>query len=159
LRLTVLDDMRLGFLMRRAGGRSRGFLGVDDVECHWGDTVGGMVQIMEKNAFAAVEFRTWLVVAGSLFAAAMLSVVIAGWVSLTVWGWVAGLSPFLVVLPAVILARRVGWPWFSALLVPFMFPVFLYSMLNSTIKTLRQGGVRWRETFYPLAVLRKGTVR
>ena len=53
LRLTVVDDLRLGLLLRRAGKRTRGFLGGDDAECHWGTTVRGMVQIMEKNYFAA----------------------------------------------------------------------------------------------------------
>jgi hypothetical protein len=40
-----------------------------------------------------------------------------------------------------------------------MFPVFLYALLNSTFVTLRQGGIRWRETFYPLDDLRAGNVR
>jgi cellulose synthase/poly-beta-1,6-N-acetylglucosamine synthase-like glycosyltransferase len=40
LRLTVLDDVKLGQLLVRAGKRTRAFLGVDDVECHWGTTVG-----------------------------------------------------------------------------------------------------------------------
>src|SRR6185436_17014531 len=43
LRLTVLDDIKLGLLLRRAGKRTRGFLGVEDVECHWATTIGGMV--------------------------------------------------------------------------------------------------------------------
>ena len=43
--------------------------------------------------------------------------------------------------------------------MPFMSPVFLYALLNSTLVTLRQGGVRWRDTFYPLDTLRAGNVR
>jgi len=35
LRLTVLDDVKLGLLLRRAGKRTRGFIGGDDTECHW----------------------------------------------------------------------------------------------------------------------------
>src|SRR6185369_14141573 len=66
LRLTVLDDIKLGLLLRRAGKRTRGFLGMGDVECHWGTTVRNMITIMEKNYFAAVDFRLWLVLAGSL---------------------------------------------------------------------------------------------
>jgi glycosyltransferase involved in cell wall biosynthesis len=42
LRLTVLDDVKLGLLLRRAGKRTRGFIGGDDTECHWGNTVGSM---------------------------------------------------------------------------------------------------------------------
>jgi hypothetical protein len=40
-----------------------------------------------------------------------------------------------------------------------MFPLFLYAVLNSTFVTLRQGGIRWRGTFYPLKTLRAGNVR
>jgi glycosyltransferase involved in cell wall biosynthesis len=57
LRLTVLYDVRLGLLIRRAGKRTRGFIGGDDVECHWGTTVRGMIHVMEKNYFAAIDFR------------------------------------------------------------------------------------------------------
>jgi len=37
--------------------------------------------------------------------------------------------------------------------------MFLYALLNSTLVTLRQGGIRWRETFYALDALRAGTGR
>jgi hypothetical protein len=40
-----------------------------------------------------------------------------------------------------------------------MIPVFFYAVLNSTVVTLRQGGVRWRDTFYPIAQLRAEGVR
>ena len=46
-----------------------------------------------------------------------------------------------------------------ALGVPFVMPVFLCALLNSTFVTLRQGGVRWRETFYSLEALRTGGVK
>jgi hypothetical protein len=60
LRLTVLDDVKLGLLLRRAGKRTRAFIGGDDVECHWGATAPDMVKVMEKNYFAALEYRTGL---------------------------------------------------------------------------------------------------
>jgi hypothetical protein len=58
-----------------------------------------------------------------------------------------------------ILARRLGWSWKCAALVPFVYPALFYAALNSTLVTLRQGGVRWRDTFYSLEELRAGTVR
>ena len=159
LRLTVLDDVKLGLLLRRAGQRSRAFLGADDVECHWGKTVGSMVKVMEKNYFAALDYRLGLVVAGSVAVVLVSSVLAFGLISGTPAGLVAAFSPLAQILPAAILARRVGWSWPCAALMPFMFPVFLYALLNSTLVTLRQGGIRWRDTFYPLAILRAGNVR
>ena len=35
------------------------------MECHWGTTVRCMIKIMEKNYFAAVDFRLASVVAGA----------------------------------------------------------------------------------------------
>ncbi len=159
LRLTVVDDLKLGLLLRRAGKRTRGFLGVDDVVCHWGATVGNMVKIMEKNYFAALDFRLWLVLAGSAATILILGTVVVGLTTGTAAGLVAGLSPLLLILPAGVMARRLGWSWPCAVFVPFMLPVFLYALLNSTWVTLRQGGIRWRDTFYSLDRLRAGTVR
>lgn len=159
LRLTVLDDVRFGLILRRAGGRSRAFLGVDDVECHWGATVGSMVKIMEKNYFAALDYRLWLVVVGSGFMILVSALLALGLISGTPAGIVAGLSPLSLILPSTILARRVGWSWPCAVLVPMMFPVFIYALLNSTFITLRQGGIRWRDTFYSIEQLRAGGVR
>jgi glycosyltransferase involved in cell wall biosynthesis len=159
LRLTVVDDIKLGLLLRRAGKRTRGFLGADDVECHWGKTVGSMVKIMEKNYFAALDYRTGLMIAGSVFVMLISTILVLGLTSGTPAGLAAGLSPLSLTLPAAILARRVGWSWPCAVLMPFMFPVFLYALFNSTFVTLRQGGIRWRETFYPLKTLRAGNVQ
>jgi glycosyltransferase involved in cell wall biosynthesis len=159
LRLTVVDDVKLGLLLARAGKRTRAFLGADDVECHWGNTIGSMVKIMEKNYFAILDFKLGLALAGSVAMMLVFSFLVLGVASGTAAGVAAGFSPLAMILPAGILARRVGWSWTCAIFVPFMFPVFLYALLNSTFVTLHQGGIRWRDTFYPLNTLREGNVR
>ena len=159
LRLTVLDDVRLGLLMRRSGGKTRGYLGGDDVECHWGKTALGMIQLMEKNYFAALDYRVGMVVGGTLFVVLVMAILVLGVVSGTTAGLAAALSPFALALPGAILARRLDWPPFTAAAVPFMVPLFFYALNYSAFVTLRRGGVRWRDTFYPLATLRAGNVR
>jgi cellulose synthase/poly-beta-1,6-N-acetylglucosamine synthase-like glycosyltransferase len=159
LRLTVLDDVKFGRLVRRAGKRTRAFLGMDDVECHWGTSIRSMIKIMEKNYFAAVDFRLPIVIAGVTFVALLCCVVVAGLLSGTAAGFAAGVSPLLIIVPSAALAKRLGWPPTSALATPLMIPVFWYALINSTFVTLRQGGVRWRDTFYPLKALRAGMVR
>jgi hypothetical protein len=71
----------------------------------------------------------------------------------------AGLAPLSFILPAAIVARRIGWPWHAGLAAPFVVPVFICALFNSTLVTLRQGGIRWRETFYSLEALRAGGVK
>ena len=159
LRLTVLDDVRLGLLLRRAGKRTRGFIGGADAECHWSPTARGMIKIMEKNFFAAMDYRLVPALVAGLGGILVWSVAIIGPFTGTVAGLAAGLAVLSLMLPAGILARRLGWCFRGAALMPFIFPVLFYAMLNSAWVTVRQGGVRWRDTFYPLKDLRAGGVR
>lgn len=159
LRLTVVDDVKLGLLLRRAGTRTRAFLGGDDVEAQWGTNVFSMIRLMEKNYFAALEFSLPLAFGIFAFVTLIIGVVLLGLISGVHSGWAAALSPLLLIGPGAILARRLGWPWRVAIGVPFVAPVFLLALFNSTFKTLRHGGIRWRDTFYSLEALRAGGVR
>jgi cellulose synthase/poly-beta-1,6-N-acetylglucosamine synthase-like glycosyltransferase len=159
LRMTVVDDVKLGLLLRRAGKRSRAFLGAGEVECHWGKTLGAMIKVLEKNYFAMLEYRLWLALLGATAFLLVAGIVLAGLMSRTLAGLSAGLAPLAFVAPGLVLARRLGWSKWSALGTPFMLPVFFVALLNSTWVTLRQGGVRWRDTLYPIDVLRAKTVR
>lgn len=159
LRLTVLDDVKLGFLLRCAGKRTRAFVGGDDVECHWGTSGFSIIKLMEKNYFAALDYRTSLVVAASAFVLLLSTAILAGLLSGTPAGSAAAFSPLSLIVPGLVLARRLGWSWPCALLIPPMFVVFQLALANSAFVTLRQGGIRWRGTFYPLETLRAGDVR
>jgi hypothetical protein len=159
LRLTVLDDVRLGLLVRRAGGRTRAFIGGDDVECHWGSTARAMIKLMEKNYFAAMDYRTGAVIGAGIIAILLMVVTIAGPFTGTWAGMAAPCAWFLMMLPAGVCARRLGWGISGALMTPFVFPLLFYAMLKSAAVTLRQGGIWWRETFYSLDQLRSGGVR
>ncbi len=159
LRLTIVDDVRLALLIRRAGGRSRIFVGGNDILCRWATTVRDAIRLTEKNYFAAIDFRTPVAVAATLAIALLFGTPLAGLASATWVGLACGLSPFLLSIPAARTARTFGWSPAVALLVPFVYPLPMYALARSAILTLRRGGVRWRDTFYPLAMLRAGAVR
>jgi cellulose synthase/poly-beta-1,6-N-acetylglucosamine synthase-like glycosyltransferase len=121
LRLTVLDDVKLGLLLRRAGKRTRGFIGGGDVDCHWGTSAWSMVKILEKNYFATLDYRTGLVVGMTIIMVFASIILVSGLFSGTLAGLAAALSPLSLILPGAILARRLGWPLFCALPIPLMF--------------------------------------
>ncbi|MEO5819935.1 MAG: glycosyltransferase family 2 protein [Vicinamibacteraceae bacterium] len=156
LRLTVLDDVRLGLLVRRAGGRCRGFLGGSDTRCHWGSTLGQGIRLTEKNYFAAVHYNGAIVGGLALVVALLWAGVIAGVASGTVLGFAAAGAGALLALPAIVFSRRLEWPIAGALLAPLVHSFAAYAVVRSAVLTWRRGGVQWRETFYPLAELRAG---
>ena len=159
LRLSVVDDVKLGLLLHRAGGRTRGFLGGRDAECHWGTTLRQGIRLMEKNFFAIADYQTGLVVGAVALIWTLWSVAFLGVLSGGVPGFLAFASMMLLVLPAWVVCRRLGWSTSAVWVAPFIIPVTHYALLRSMVLTLRRGGVRWRDTFYPLALLRSGNVR
>lgn len=159
LRLTVVDDVKLGQLIRRAGGKTRAFLGSTDALCHWGTTVRGLIHNLEKNHFALTDYRLSLVIGVSLFTGLLWGTALVGPFTGQAGGWAAFLACQSLGIPAAILSGRVGWTRWNGWLAPWLFPILTFSLINSTYVTLRQGGVRWRDTFYPLALLRQHNVR
>jgi hypothetical protein len=159
LRLEVVDDLKLGLLLRRAGFRSRAFGAAADVEVHWAPTVGQLIRALEKNMFAMLDFSALrgvtavvglaLIVLASLAAPALGG---SGGIAAIV-GWASTL------IPSAIMARHSRWGLAAALLTPVTTPVMVVAVGNSVYRTLRQGGIRWRGTFYPLERLRRGLVR
>lgn len=156
LRLEVVDDMKLGLLLRREGFASRCCFGAGQVRADWGASVGQIVRLLEKNQFAAMGFSL-----PRMFGAVVLFV--AGWggaalapMSLRPAGFAAFAGLASTLIPGLAVCRRAGAPMIAGVLSPLCMPVLVWSAVNSTVRTLARGGVRWRETFYPLATLREG---
>jgi hypothetical protein len=45
--------------------------------------------------------------------------------------------------------------WWHALMIPFAGLIVIYIIIVSSYKTLKQGGIYWRDSFYPLEELKK----
>jgi len=158
LRMEVLDDVKLGVMVRRDGYRERVYSALDELEAEWAGNVWQMIRNLEKNWFAGLEYRLERAIA--LIVA--LLVVWGGAITAPLWspgyGWWTLAGLLTTAVPGAVYSVRSGWPLWTAALVPFCHVFFSLAGINSTWKTLRQGGVRWRDTFYPLAELRRGIV-
>lgn len=159
LRMEVVEDMKLGKLVKRAGFRQQIAFGRDLIQLHWARGAFGMVRNLTKNFFALMDYR-WPLALLAITAVLLLNV--APFVGAAFApGW-ARLG-YLVAL-ACITAMYVGMSWYSAIspvyvfLHPISATLIAYSILRSMVLTLWRGGVVWRETKYPLQELRKGIV-
>ena len=155
LRLEVLEDLRMGFTIKRAGYQQRAVFGRDLTRLRWAEGALGIVTNMTKNLFALFRFR---VVVAALAIAALLPLCLLPLLGLGL-GW-AGVAPFLLMFGSQLFLyrrnSRLGLPGMAyALTFPLGSVLFLFAMARSIVATLLQGGVNWRGTFYPLKELRK----
>jgi glycosyltransferase involved in cell wall biosynthesis len=159
LRMEVLDDMKLGKVVKQAGFAQRNVFGGDLISIRWAHGAFGIVNNLTKNFFAVLSFQSWRTLV-SAFGLAFIN-----WGPfLGIWlahGWAR--LPFAVALGSILLIYT-GMSWRSS--VPpyyfFLHPVstgmFIYTLLRSMFLTLRNNGIVWRGTKYPLDELRKGMV-
>jgi glycosyltransferase involved in cell wall biosynthesis len=159
LRFDVVDDMKLGKVVKNAGYRQRVVFGRDLISIRWAKGARGVVDNLTKNLFAVLSFEWWralLSCAGLAFLnlGPFLGIGLAhGWARL----------PYAVALLSMFMIYGGMWlkasvPLYYFFLHPVSTTLFVYITLRSTILTLSRGGVLWRGTFYPLEELRRGRV-
>jgi glycosyltransferase involved in cell wall biosynthesis len=159
LKFEVVDDMKLGKVMKNGGFRQRVVFGDDLIEIRWARGARGVVRNLTKNFFAVMSFQTWRSL-GACVGMVILNL-LPFWGAPFAPGWTR--VPYAVALGSMFLLYAGVWrkveiaPWYF-LLHPVSTILFIYTMLKSTFVTLRNGGVEWRGTFYPLEELRKGLV-
>lgn len=155
LRLEIVDDMKIGLLIRRAGLRTLCMFGGGAVRADWGASLGQIVRLLEKNHFAALGYSVSRAVGAlALFVVFWMGAALAP-LTLRPAGFAAFGGLLLTIVPAYLIGRRTGGTLAEAMVSPITMPVLIWSMARSACLTLRRGGVRWRETFYPLAILRE----
>ncbi|MEO6803684.1 MAG: glycosyltransferase, partial [Granulicella sp.] len=152
LRMEIVEDLGLGRRVKRAGLAQRIAFGRELVRLHWASGALGLVRVMTKNIFSAFRFYisltliacAWLIAFcaapafGLLFSQTRLPAILA-LAAIAVTYWLYG--------------KISGIPAWQSLLSPIAALVFVYALLRSMVTTLRQGGVMWRGTFYPLKTL------
>ena len=159
LRFDVLDDMKLGKVVKNAGYAQRNVFGADLISIRWAKGAWGVVDNLTKNFFAIMSFQ-WPRALASCFALAFLNLMPFVGIALA-HGWARlgyGVALFSMFSIYVGMSRRSDIPPYYFVLHPVSTALFLYTMLRSTFLTLARGGVVWRGTFYPLEELRKGMV-
>jgi glycosyltransferase involved in cell wall biosynthesis len=159
LAMEVVDDMKLGKIVKQAGFRSSCGVAQDFVSVRWHAGVGNLVRGVTKNFFAGAGYNLGLV-AAQLTGLMMMSVLPFVGLFFT-HGWVRVFCAIAVVIAVgfqagVAMVMRVS-PLY-ALTHPLGGLLFSYMLARSTVVTLWQGGIIWRETFYPLEELKRGVV-
>ena len=156
LRLEVVDDLKLGETIKRAGLRQDVVCGPGLVSLRWGAGAAGIIGNLEKNLFAFLRFRISLVVACCALTFFLCVWPFAGLVLATGWARAAFAGTVAMIALAYALTARyaAGSVWLF-LTCPFSAILFIAAVLRSAFKTLRDGAVTWRGTRYKLEELKR----
>jgi Glycosyl transferase family 2 len=159
LRLEVIEDMKLGKLIKQHRLAQRIVFGPGLLPWSWGTGAFGLVRNLTKNLFALMQFRPAKAVGASalwlfLNLAPLAGVLLApGWARLPYLAALAAMAAIYVGMGRLTSVR--AWTF---LLHPLSALLMVYTMLCSMAHTLRHRGVIWRGTRYDLEELRKGMV-
>jgi len=159
LRMEVVDDMKLGKVIKNAGFAQRNVSGDDLISLHWAKGAFGIVDNLTKNFFAVLSFqwpRTVACIVGLGFL--NLGPFLGIWLA---HGWAR--VPYAIALGSLFaiycgMSARSAVPPYYFFLHPVSTSLFMYTLTRSMFHTLWNGGIVWRGTKYPLEELRKGLV-
>ena len=159
LKMRPDDDLKLGKVLKLAGHQPDVLNGVGMLSVPWYGSLREVFVGLEKNTFAAVEYRVSVVMSTTLATLAFnvspfvmplftdgatrwifVAAAVAHW--LLAWGSAIGL----------------GSRQSAALGYPIAVTLFVLIQWRSMFLALKNGGIRWRDTFYSLAELRANRV-
>lgn len=164
LAMEVVDDMKLGKIVKLGGFRSQVGLASQHIGVYWHSGLKNIIRGTTKNFFAVAGFRVWWV-AFHVFGILLMSVF--PWVAL-IWLLIERIHTAALVFCAIAvaiplimhtaIAVRAKISPLYGLTHPIGAVLFAWMILRSAAITLWRGGIVWRDTFYPLADLRRGLV-
>jgi len=156
LRLEVVDDIKLGEAIKKAGLRQDVVFGHEFVSLRWAVGAAGVVANLEKNLFAFLRFRVSLAL---VVCALTFFLCVCPFLGLLLApGWAR--APFAVAIAMIALVYTLtgrymaSSPWMF-LTCPIAALIFAFATLQSAFIAVRDGAITWRGTRYPLEELRK----
>jgi hypothetical protein len=157
--MEVVDDMKLGKLVKEGGFRSGVAKVWTEVRVRWHAGLGNIIRGTTKNFFASSGYSVGPVCFQLVM---MLAACVTPWAALPfLRGWALIFDAIAVGMMIAIHAGvciEVSASPVYALTEPVGAVIFCWMLARSMIVTLWNGGIEWRGTFYRLEELKRGVV-
>ena len=153
------DDVKLGKIIKQHGFSQELVVGSDQILVPWYASLKELMVGLEKNVLAGLDYRFSFVLMGSfLVLAGLFSPWVAVFLTTGVTRWIYAAILLLLVMTFLRAATEIGARYSSVFWYPLVLLLFNYILWRATILTYVRGGIRWRDTFYPLADLKANKV-
>lgn len=158
LAMDIADDLALALLLRGMGPTGC-CVANDELSLTFYPSLRQAIRGWEKNAFPivaqfSVPRAVLLLIVMSLLVVTTLAA--ATLLPAQATSWLFGGIGVLWVSNALSGRLRLGRTFSGALLEPVAFVIMIFALARSTYLIVRNQGVMWRDTFYPLAALKAG---
>ena len=162
--MDVLDDIKLGKLVRQHSGKQDLLAAPKLLSLRWYENLWAVITGLEKNGFAALCYSSFrLALVTVLFVTSMVApyplAVLLPWPDAS--GYAATVLLWHAMFAAVTVkvchatCQSLAKSVLTSLLFPIAAIVMAFAFYRSAWKTWRQGGVQWRTTFYDLKTLKR----
>lgn len=150
------DDLKLGALLKTFGGKADVLYGIVMLSVEWYSSVKEFINGLMKNVFSGFNYNVLKAFGGALgtlvvFVLPLPLMLLPG----NVFSMSCGLLLLLCQLVLYYKMPGTESKWWYGLLSVYGGFIMLYVVIKATIKTLKDGGIYWRGTFYGLRALRK----
>jgi cellulose synthase/poly-beta-1,6-N-acetylglucosamine synthase-like glycosyltransferase len=153
------DDLKLGKLLKTRGFRQEFVFGQGLLRVEWYASVRELIQGLMKNAFSAVDYRISVVLFSSLTQLAiMVWPFLALFLTSGATRWLNLGSVLVLFLLGWVNAPLAGVRRWHGIGFPVATLLFNYIVWRATLTTLKNDGIDWRGTHYPLAELKANKV-
>ncbi|MBB1286546.1 glycosyltransferase family 2 protein [Flavisolibacter sp. BT320] len=149
------DDLKLGERIKGAGFRQNIVFGDGEISLQWYTSLQEFVAGLMKNTFSVANYNIFMAMGMAL---STLLLVVLPWPLLIFMGYPYYFAAAIILLSQLsimLMVKGIRAVWWHALMIPFSGLVMVYIILVSSFRTLRQGGIYWRNSFYSLAELKK----
>ena len=162
LRLEPGDDVGLGMMLKHAGAKTRLALAHEDLFLQWYPSLGAMFKGLEKNLFGPGSHYRWSLLGIQvgmiwILAAAPYVALGVGIAQGLIPVWLAGISAISMHLMfSIFVAAKLSLGSVTVLLFPAGMLLISAMMLRAGYQCIKNGGINWRGTHYPVEQLRAG---
>ncbi|MCB0712926.1 MAG: glycosyltransferase [Ignavibacteriae bacterium] len=161
LRLEIADDMKLGYLAKKYGGKSVPLYSEGKVRVRWREGAWDVVRGIIRSGFPGINFN-WFRLIFATVGIVVVFILPFFLLSFNPTGGTVVFSALAILFSTISIAlsaRSQRIPLWTLFLYPLAAGLFVCGILLSAIVTTVRGGVGWRGTFYSIEELKRGSVK
>ena len=149
------DDLKLGERIKASGLRQGVVYGEKEISLQWYTSLHEFIRGLMKNTFAVSNYNLFEATGGAFLIFIILVMPIPVLLFQGQKGVFMAMGILLSQIILMVFKKGMYGNWWHALTIPFAGLVIMYVIVKSALKTLKQGGIYWRGSFYPLTELKK----